>query len=281
MVYAWLVYPRVCGGNLEAGNRQVNFQRSIPACAGEPPAGVGRHRREKVYPRVCGGTRSRGSNRTVGRGLSPRVRGNLLTRDISAIRIGSIPACAGEPGASPGHLERGAVYPRVCGGTNKTNRATIPISGLSPRVRGNLPSRRRDRRPRGSIPACAGEPSSLSASSAFIRVYPRVCGGTGFIYHLSFEPVGLSPRVRGNQAQRRKAASECRSIPACAGEPPSLCGKRGAATVYPRVCGGTSVVPSPTVTVVVYPRVCGGTISSCGLVALNRGLSPRVRGNRL
>ena len=209
------------------------------------------------------------------------MRGNLLTRDISAIRIGSIPACAGEPGASPGHLERGAVYPRVCGGTNKTNRATIPISGLSPRVRGNLPSRRRDRRPRGSIPACAGEPSSLSASSAFIRVYPRVCGGTGFIYHLSFEPVGLSPRVRGNQAQRRKAASECRSIPACAGEPVAPEFSSGWERVYPRVCGGTPVIMwEARGGYGLSPRV-RGNLSRAVANSDSRGLSPRVRGNHI
>ena len=50
-----------------------------------------------VYPRVCGGTRSRNPSPTWGRGLSPRVRGNLVHRDTDEGNRGSIPACAGEP----------------------------------------------------------------------------------------------------------------------------------------------------------------------------------------
>ena len=52
-------------------------------------------------------------------GLSPRVRGNL---DLA-------------PGAvAPASM---AVYPRACGGTAPTRTLTLPIAGLSPRVRGN------------------------------------------------------------------------------------------------------------------------------------------------
>ena len=52
--------------------------RSIPACAGEPHgAGTGQSY-GWVYPRVCGGTPGPLYYLTVGQGLSPRVRGNLL-----------------------------------------------------------------------------------------------------------------------------------------------------------------------------------------------------------
>ena len=70
------VYPRVCGGTPvaipEAGHVQglsprvrgnplrlgliVVVDRSIPACAGEPPASQSDTRPDRVYPRVCGGT---------------------------------------------------------------------------------------------------------------------------------------------------------------------------------------------------------------------------------
>ena len=74
-------------------------------------------------------------------------------------------------------------------------------------------------------------------------------------------PMGLSPRVRGNQNSNIDAYIQERSIPACAGEPQSGHVFRKLKTVYPRVCGGTDsfniahIVPD--------------------------GLSPRVRGNRL
>ena len=49
------------------------------------------------------------------------------------------------------------------------------------------------------------------------------------------------------------------SIPACAGEPFDNPGKRLLSKVY--------------------PRVCGGTLDRLGLLRINQGLSPRVRGN--
>ena len=71
------------------------------------------------------------------------------------------------------------VYPRVCGGTKASNAAVMSISGLSPRVRGNLGQQRRAATCIRSIPACAGEPQKAERISSELRVYPRVCGGTG------------------------------------------------------------------------------------------------------
>ena len=70
---------------------------------------------------------------------------------------------------------------------------------------------------------------------------------------------GLSPRVRGNLLLSALRRRYCGSIPACAGEPDAGVAVPSAATVYPRVCGGT-----------------GGTGNGGGGIG---GLSPRVRGN--
>ena len=131
------VYPRVCGGTFASGAYVYGGQglsprvrgnlvlpqrnrprvRSIPACAGEPPPYQLVSQLFAVYPRVCGGTldrlgvdlRLRGLSRVCGgtgatsvetakeNGLSPRVRGNRGIALASDRRIGSIPACAGEP----------------------------------------------------------------------------------------------------------------------------------------------------------------------------------------
>ena len=114
------VYPRVCGGTsaptvLECdnlglsprvrGNRHQRIRtggqgRSIPACAGEPiPSGV-QQVNPGVYPRVCGGTIAIPIPAVKHQGLSPRVRGNRRRRRLYLSQIGSIPACAGEPGRS-------------------------------------------------------------------------------------------------------------------------------------------------------------------------------------
>ena len=74
-----------------------------------------------------------------------------------------------------------------------------PVIGLSPRVRGNPPSSSMRAAARRSIPACAGEPV-VSLSSGFQgKVYPRVCGGTGWLEVMPQPTDGLSPRVRGNR----------------------------------------------------------------------------------
>ena len=72
-------------------------ERSIPACAGEPrehPYGAADG---EVYPRVCGGTDAVPAAYSGKAGLSPRVRGNPEFPDGEGNRLGSIPACAGEP----------------------------------------------------------------------------------------------------------------------------------------------------------------------------------------
>ena len=131
--------------------------------------------------------------------------------------------------------------------------------GLSPRVRGNLPSVVAGGDVLGSIPACAGEPRAGSRAGSRTWVYPRVCGGTVLRRERRTRRAGLSPRVRGNQLDHHHEGDSDRSIPACAGEPRfglRLYGNRG-----------------------VYPRVCGGTAFIARGAKLAKGLSPRVRGN--
>ena len=134
------------------------------------------------------------------------------------------------------------------------------IQGLSPRVRGNPDINPAYCKMARSIPACAGEPPDSGGLILRPEVYPRVCGGTAGI---STRPVtlrGLSPRVRGNRVNLPQPCYSARSIPACAGEPRAGQSTRQYEPVYPRVCGGTRLLPKPTM-----PRA---------------GLSPRVRGNQ-
>ena len=222
--------PRVRGNQLHA-SRHWGSPRSIPACAGEPYATWWRAGRHPVYPRVCGGTSSWSIGMLWKTGLSPRVRGNPVGAAGGVSVVGSIPACAGEPKRRSLPASAARVYPRVCGGTRTPGAVRPPPLGLSPRVRGN----RED------------------------RVYPRVCGGTDGTHGISVYIIGLSPRVRGNQVEHPPAMQGVGSIPACAGEPHRGPGPGPSGSVYPRVCGGTSLR--------FYQR------------ASARGLSPRVRGN--
>ena len=187
------------------------------------------------------------------------MRGNQGGLEETPLEIRSIPACAGEPAPRSAIGMVGAVYPRVCGGTPENWLAQGIASGLSPRVRGNPEGGRLPHRARGSIPACAGEPTTASPAWRCGPVYPRVCGGTRDILLTGNHVAGLSPRVRGNHPPAVHIKMERRSIPACAGEPNAGGGGANVHKVYPRVCGGTS--PQPRIS----HRVTG--------------LSPRVRGN--
>ena len=273
------VYPRVCGGTRDErrdgalgqglsprvrGNRYRPApgracRGSIPACAGEPTTRSSGCRSRRVYPRVCGGTHHDAVADRGQVGLSPRVRGNLVTTGVADHADGSIPACAGEPSSGrPGPRWR-RVYPRVCGGTRIAAPSHTFENGLSPRVRGNRTDAVGDERPEGSIPACAGEPRRNQFLHSLHWVYPRVCGGTVGHPDAHRAGPGLSPRVRGNPRWRNRVSIEERSIPACAGEP------------------GSSGAPCSPCRV--YPRVCGGTPNHTLLQQAPAGLSPRVRGN--
>ena len=93
------------------------------------------------------------------KGLSPRVRGNLVDRAAINRAFGSIPACAGQPQQGYTKKNNERVYPRVCGATLGVLLKTGPEEGLSPRVRGNLGPRLLVTHANGSIPACAGQPA--------------------------------------------------------------------------------------------------------------------------
>ena len=194
------------------------------------------------------------------KGLSPRVRGNSSWGRNASEMVGSIPAGAGEPIHHPTYEIIYRVYPRGCGGTDRTARRSLAARGLSPRVRGNQQHNRLFRTPERSIPAGAGEPESIRRGSGVGRVYPRGCGGTNGQRSGCRSHRGLSPRVRGNPEGVPVVGKIPRSIPAGAGEPD---------------WGFLSGVLAR-----VYPRGCGGTIGQCANPGFMAGLSPRVRGNR-
>ena len=137
------------------------------------------------------------------------------------------------------YQQRYKVYPRVCGGTWILSEVGKYAYGLSPRVRGNPSQNSPKSGIPGSIPACAGEPTSSTSSNGCDGVYPRVCGGTMADVHAETADRGLSPRVRGNLLLDQSLRADLRSIPACAGEPCHRLTRVSMAWVYPRVCGGT------------------------------------------
>ena len=154
------VYPRVGGGTVEwwpsvgwskglsprgRGNlrkpfQHSQYQRSIPAWAGEPPKTFSTLTISTVYPRVGGGTSAMLGIISSQRGLSPRGRGNRRGYRFIQGQSGSIPAWAGEPDIRCLINAVKKVYPRVGGGTGVVIASFKGNRGLSPRGRGNRTS---------------------------------------------------------------------------------------------------------------------------------------------
>ena len=213
----------------------------------------------EVYPRACGGTPVPVVLADPQQGLSPRLRGNRGAGKQRVLRLGSIPAPAGEPTLESTTMPIDMVYPRACGGTSASGPRLRTHIGLSPRLRGNRGYAAVESPYAGSIPAPAGEPGAVMGPHTKPAVYPRACGGT---YVLSFDTPnlnGLSPRLRGNPLNLAVQPFALRSIPAPAGEPYLHLSSSLLRPVYPRACGGTSPCSA-----------------SCRRSA---GLSPRLRGN--
>ena len=233
---------------------------SIPARAGEPERHTTARSQAGVYPRPCGGTEPRCRRRMPPGGLSPPVRGNRCVHLPDVSNEGSIPARAGEPDPANVHRVLKRVYPRPCGGTSTPRYRFRTLLGLSPPVRGNHSVIVLPLRLQGSIPARAGEPCVFDECTDGYRVYPRPCGGTESSIRFETLISGLSPPVRGNLYDCCHGLLPLGSIPARAGEPMDFMASRPSSWVYPRPCGGTSLMLAEATT--------------------ERGLSPPVRGNR-
>ena len=210
--------PRVRGSRqIEVGD--TGGPGSIPACAGKPRRPASSSAPDEVHPRVCGEAQIAHGRPRLSRGPSPRVRGSRGDVPRAVPSAGSIPACAGKPGPWPARVTRTGVHPRVCGEADANRFDLVTLTGPSPRVRGSPEGLEGRCESRGSIPACAGKPSSSRSNPCDVRVHPRVCGEAQWKTTRGLPSGGPSPRVRGSHASAAKVAHRQGSIPACAGKP--------------------------------------------------------------
>ena len=115
-------------------------------------------------------------------------------------------------------------------------------------------------KPLDSFPAHAGQSGFVVEIPSVAPGYPRACGAIGHVAHFASGGIGLSPRMRGNRADRLMGFRHPRAIPAHAGQSQARAIKVLGETGYPRACGAI-----------------GGTGRKKNALI---GLSPRMRGNR-
>ena len=251
--------PRVRGSPHAPGDGSTR-SRSIPACAGKPRPSRLTAAWSRVHPRVCGEATRPATRPLAHPGPSPRVRGSHGLVASALPQQGSIPACAGKPGAIARRDGNAAVHPRVCGEAVDRRPDRMRHPGPSPRVRGSPAGPSGGAAGRRSIPACAGKPRMTRARASRHKVHPRVCGEAAATWPVCSVASGPSPRVRGSLGVALPDLERLGSIPACAGKPRE---------------------PAPLVRAPeVHPRVCGEAIPAACAIDPRRGPSPRVRGSR-
>ena len=231
----------------------------IPASAGQPCCSATRWPWSRAYPRERGATTVTSRDVQSDNGLSPRARGNRGRACRLGGGRGPIPASAGQPRRAVRLRSDWRAYPRERGATRGQQRGVRRLSGLSPRARGNHHRSRQAEELPGPIPASAGQPLMRARSAAWVRAYPRERGATSNSKTVDPRITGLSPRARGNRAQRGRQGAAAGPIPASAGQPCPTAGPRCRRGAYPRERGATR-----------FRR------TDCSSYW---GLSPRARGN--
>ncbi len=156
---------------------------------------------------------------------------------------------------------------------------TFSMPGPSPRVRGIPRAAQLLKKVMGSIPACAGNPSSTSETLPSSWVHPRVCGESTAGEGAAGLAQGPSPRVRGIPAAANEGGDRPGSIPACAGNPSMRASAISRRTVHPRVCGESGTHSTrPLLLMGPSPRV-RGIRAAAGAAAGGRGSIPACAGN--
>ncbi len=234
---------------------------SIPAHAGEPQESESGTRRAGVHPRPRGGAAGGGWRWSCAEGPSPPTRGSHRRSAHASDARGSIPAHAGEPRAAGGGGRAPRVHPRPRGGAERQTVDPTSKTGPSPPTRGSHARAARRVGGAGSIPAHAGEPSSVGGAGGARWVHPRPRGGAARREDAVVSDPGPSPPTRGSPDALRAVLRAIGSIPAHAGEP------------HPRVPYQTRAR--------VHPRPRGGAANDMRNAVVRQGPSPPTRGSRV
>ena len=128
----------------------------IPAYAGNTSLLTRFSSMSQDHPRVCGEHFIEQTDAPRIVGSSPRMRGTPVLRSFRGLRMGIIPAYAGNTGRQSCRPFWRRDHPRVCGEHSQSVGQLQPWVGSSPRMRGTRVMQCDDRACGGIIPAYAG-----------------------------------------------------------------------------------------------------------------------------
>ena len=148
-----------------------------------------------------------------------------------------IPAHAGKTVIARSKSSGRGAHPRACGENLIWNSTHTQSPGSSPRMRGKRFCPGSQLRLCRLIPAHAGKTVMLMSTILNMRAHPRACGENRLCPHKTEFLPGSSPRMRGKQSGRVRAAVQQRLIPAHAGKTQPRPASRYRLWAHPRACG--------------------------------------------
>ncbi|RYP99589.1 hypothetical protein PG22511B_1304 [Bifidobacterium pseudolongum subsp. globosum] len=191
-------------------------------------------------------------------GSSPRLRGTRIVDDDATVRVGIIPALAGNTGTANTSSTTSGDHPRACGEHVPTQYGTAGWVGSSPRLRGTLQNLGSVNFWSGIIPALAGNTSRWRSAARSRWDHPRACGEHYREYVVKSGDTGSSPRLRG-------------TLPAII----AVIGRDG---IIPALAGNTSSRVLLDAGRWDHPRACGEHCIKEAIKNGHEGSSPRLRG---
>ena len=176
--------------------------------------------------------------------LFPRIRGTGSARWPDPTGFRFIPAYTGNGGFEVLNDGDTSVYPRVYGERLIWMQNGRKPAGLSPRIRGTVPTSEYPAIRLRFIPAYTGNGKYNHQELTLSAVYPRVYGERYRERVQELEERGLSPRIRGTGLAGWLYAVSERVIPADTGNGFTTFALGRVWPVYPRVYGERCGTPS-------------------------------------
>ncbi len=211
-----------------------NYQRFIPAGAGNALATPQASRRHSVHPRWRGERRVGGLGSLDNLGSSPLARGTRPGWRSQSASSRFIPAGAGNARSGRVSVPGVPVHPRWRGERFGLGGGIRQGDGSSPLARGTPVRSARFRAVRRFIPAGAGNAGRYRTTRPAQPVHPRWRGERGFKERLFWHGLGSSPLARGTPASAPNPSAWVRFIPAGAGNASGHWWRSRSLPVHPR-----------------------------------------------
>ena len=170
-------------------------------------------------------------------GSSPRIRGEYRTKWLPLCSTGIIPANTGRIQPRSVGYRRSTDHPREYGENPAPSTTQLISRGSSPRIRGELSAQRTAHTWIGIIPANTGRILQVEAFREGFGDHPREYGENPHNSTASFQPLGSSPRIRGECPMFVAAYDGEGIIPANTGRIPRQVRKRVLCGDHPREYG--------------------------------------------